>query len=294
MEKIVITGGSGLLGRALVARLHQQAVLTVLSRSEKGQLALRQQYPHVRCLLGDVRDRSALAVAFRGATIVLHAAALKHVPISEREPTEYTTVNVQGSLNVIQVARSAGVRRIVGISTDKACDPHNVYGLTKLLMERLLCEAGHVAVRYGNVFASDGSVIPIWQRQLAEAGTLSITDPTMTRFFFPVAAAVDEVLWTLDHAPAGTVVVPRLHAASLRDLAEAVIDHHGSGSWTVTGHRPGEKQHEALISAEEGAYASEQDGRVILGRTRVPVVCCPYDSASAPRISHQELLTWLG
>jgi UDP-N-acetylglucosamine 4,6-dehydratase len=215
MDKVVITGGSGMLGRALLARYANVHPVTAISRSEKLQLPLRAQYPQVTFLLGDIRDRAFLARACEGASVILHAAALKHVPLSELEPTAYISVNVHGSLQVLDVAHAVGAK-VVGISTDKACAPRNVYGASKFLMERMLVEQGHVAIRYGNVFASDGSVVVRWTQQLQEVGTITVTDPEMTRFFFRIGDAVDAIDWAWHTAPAGTVVVPFLRAGACR------------------------------------------------------------------------------
>lgn len=292
MEAIAITGGSGMLGRALIARLHETARLTAFSRSEKAQLPLRAAYPSVRFLVGDICDPAFLARTFQDQDVVIHAAALKHVPISESEPTEYTRVNVVGSLNVAAAATSAGAR-VVAISTDKATDPANVYGYSKLLMERVMSEHGFVSVRYGNVFGSDGSVIHVWRRQLDATGEITVTDPEMTRFFFRVEDAVDEVCWAADHGPPGRVVVPRLRSVALMDLARAFIQAAGRGTIAVAGQRPGEKRHEALLSAREGERAELVDGRCILGSEPASQALPAWTSDAAERIDVDELRTWI-
>lgn len=293
MNRLAITGGSGILGRALIQRLAERTQLVAISRSEKAQLALRERWPEVEFRLGDVRDADFLGRAFHGCDAVIHAAALKHVPISEREPLAYTSVNVLGSIRVAEVAARLGMRA-VGVSTDKACSPLNVYGMTKLLMERVFCELGHVSVRYGNVFGSDGSVLTVWRRQLRKRGEITVTDPEMTRFFFPIGAAVDEVLWALEKAPKGTVVVPRLGAVCLLDLAEAFIEFSGSGAICIVGPRPGEKRHESLLSAAEASRCVKRGGRVLLGTEPSSETVEPIDSATAPRVSREELMSWLG
>lgn len=293
MAKVVITGGSGILGRALLARWAAEDELTVLSRSEKLQLPLRAQYPQVRFLLGDIRDRCTLARAFAGQDVVVHAAALKHVPLSEAQPTEYTSINVVGSLNVVEMAALAGAR-VVAISTDKACAPRNVYGHTKLLMERICTEQGAVAIRYGNVFASDGSVIPRWRSEVAATGQITVTDPTMTRFFFRIEDAVHEIEWALETAPEGAVVIPALKAITLGALAEAFLAHVGTGTVAIAGPRPGEKQHEALLSAEEGAYARPIQGRILLRSVPASTPLPAVTSDTAPALSREEVLSWLG
>ena len=301
MEKVVITGGSGMLGRALLARLADTTELVVISRSEKMQLPLRAQYPSVSFVLGDICDPLTLARAFEGAETIIHAAALKHVPISEQQPTEYTRINVGGTMNVIKAAQTVGAK-VVGISTDKACQPYNVYGLTKLLMERMLVEHGHRAVRYGNVFGSDGSVISRWDEQLAKEHWIHVTDPHMTRFFFPIEQAVDAVLWTIEHATPGSVVIPRLGAVHLIDLAEAFLvarsgERPRKDTIHVVGRRPGEKAHEQILSAEEGAYTTQHpDDYFILSRTawvESPQRAITSNHMKVDRISQETLLAWL-
>jgi UDP-N-acetylglucosamine 4,6-dehydratase len=292
MDKVVITGGSGMLGRALLARYANVHPVTAISRSEKLQLPLRAQYPQVTFLLGDIRDRAFLARACEGASVILHAAALKHVPLSELEPTAYISVNVHGSLQVLDVAHAVGAK-VVGISTDKACAPRNVYGASKFLMERMLVEQGHVAIRYGNVFASDGSVVVRWTQQLQEVGTITVTDPEMTRFFFRIGDAVDAIDWAWHTAPAGTVVVPFLRAVRLGDLAAAILAHAGKGDLVVIGPREGEKPHESLITADEGEYASPLDGYVLLHRQRQTFSMPAMTSNDAARIPQEELVSWM-
>ncbi len=287
MAKVVLTGGSGFLGRALLKVPGIE--WTVISRSEKAQLPLRAQYPEVRFVVGDICDEALLARVFPFHEAVIHAAALKHVDLSEREPRAYTRVNVEGTRAVVDTAARLGMR-VVGISTDKACEPYNVYGLTKLLMERLIVEAGGVCVRYGNVFGSDGSVVRRWQ----ETGQITVTDPEMTRFFFPIEDAVEEVLWTLRESPAGTVMVPPLGAARMEDLAlqyQALV----GGEIMVTGPRPGEKKHELLLSAAEGMLADYCGERAILGHTRSRNPLFRYSSAdTGNRLSGDTLRQWLG
>lgn len=305
MESLVITGGSGLLGRALIERLYGKVRLTAISRSEKAQLPLRRRWPEVRWILGDVQDGESLFRACDGADTLIHAAALKHVDISESEPTNYTQVNVIGSLVVASFASVLGMRA-VGISTDKASDPRNVYGLTKLLMERVFCEQGHVCVRYGNVFGSDGSVLDVWRRQLAETGSIRVTDPEMTRFFFPIETAVEEVLWAMEYCPAGYTSVPSLRAARLMDLAIAFVQSEtgnrsprvsteAPADIVVTGPRPGEKRHECLLSEHESERCRALDGRSVLHPTEQsgqPV--SPLRSDAVERIPVAEIRDWLG
>ena len=294
MEKIAITGTSGMLGRALLKALSGSAHITAISRSEKGQLPLRATYPGVQFRLGDVRDKLFLQRVLKGQDTVIHAAALKHVDLSEREPTEYCSVNVGGSLTVARVAKALGISRVVGISTDKACAPLNVYGLSKLLMERIFREHGYVSVRYGNVLGSDGSVLTKWTKELAGTGKITVTDPEMTRFFFPIEEAVDAVLWTLRWAPDASVVVPRLKATTLHDLAAAFLQVHGGGTIHVAGPRQGEKRHEALFTEAEGQAAMEPLGGWVILTEKVHGTHIPaLTSDTAQRFTREELVACL-
>lgn len=293
MAKIVLTGGSGTLGRALIPKLRPLGSLTVISRSEARQLDLRAKYPDVEFLLGDVTGRGFLWRACEEATVIIHAAALKHVPLSEREPMAYTKVNVCGTIEVVEVARMLGAR-VIAISTDKACCPQNVYGLTKLLMERMVVEAGGVAVRYGNVFGSAGSVMTRWRAQLAENDMIQVTDPEMTRFFFPLARAVRAVLWSLKHAPPASVVIPLMPATSLGNMARAFLEDTDGGGTIRIGRRPGEKLHETILSTEEGHYAWREGSYVILRRDKTatrPLSAITSDTAE--QIPPEELAQWI-
>jgi UDP-N-acetylglucosamine 4,6-dehydratase len=200
-----------------------------------------------------VRDKERLQRAFRGVDYVIHAAAMKHVPASEYNPTEAIKTNVHGAQNIVNVASDVGVQRVVALSTDKAVSPVNLYGATKLCSDKLFVAANaftandacrYAVVRYGNVMGSRGSVIPFFIKQ-REKGVLPITDPRMTRFWITLEAGVEQVLWTLQNMKGGELVVPKLPSMRITDLAEAVAP----GCKTeVVGVRPGEKLHESMIA----------------------------------------------
>lgn len=265
-RSLLITGGTGTFGQALVRRLLMGAEwdrIVVYSRDEFKQYRMRAQVQdpelRVRYFLGDVRDRNRLRAALRGVHTVVHAAALKQVPLLEYNPDEAVKTNVLGALNLIEGAIDMGVHKVVGLSTDKACAPVNLYGATKLTAEKLFAAANVLSpraaggptfsvVRYGNVTGSRGSVVPVW-RQAVEAGVaIRITDPDMTRFWMSTEQAVDFVLRCLSVATGGEVFVPELPAYRVADLAEAVAPGHKQD---VIGVRPGEKLHESLVSADE-------------------------------------------
>jgi UDP-N-acetylglucosamine 4,6-dehydratase len=257
---ILITGGTGTLGRAILRTARSEgwsARFTVYSRDEVKQSQLRALFPEIRTILGDVRDRDRLGVAFAGHDIVIHAAAMKRIPEAEEQTSECVATNVNGSANVILAAMAAGVRRCVGISTDKAVQAINAYGASKLLMEKMFQSAPksptHFTVcRYGNVVASRGSVIPIWRKLAAAGKPLTITDGRMTRFWMSESDAVSLVVEAL-HCDPGTVLIPKMKSLTLREMAELVAP---GAPLTEIGLRPGEKIHEMLVHSDEAPYCS--------------------------------------
>jgi UDP-N-acetylglucosamine 4,6-dehydratase len=261
---VLITGGTGSLGQAILSRAKAErwdARFVVYSRDEAKQAVLQERFPGVRCILGDVRDAERLEAAMRGVDTVIHAAAYKRVPEAERQPITCAESNVEGSANVVAAARRIGTPRVIGISTDKACSPINAYGFTKALMERMFAAEAlerpdgpaFTIVRYGNVIASRGSVVPMFRAQAAKGGPLTLTDPDMTRFWLTLDDAVDLILAGLA-IPSGHILVPKSRSSSMRVMAEASAP----GVPTVTGvNRGGEKKHEQLMNRHESPYASQ-------------------------------------
>ncbi len=259
---IFVTGGAGYLGRALSewAKDHRAGWrFTVYSRDETKHYQLRRAFPHHDYVLGDVRDLDRLALAMRGHDVVIHAAANKYVPQAEMNVREAIAINIDGSENVAKAAIQAQVQRVIGISTDKACLPVNVYGITKQIMERLFQEYDRLAdtqfnlIRYGNVVGSTGSVIPIFQRQARDTGVLKITDPMMTRFWLTVWQAVELLAAALDERRGGTILIPELPSTTLEVTARAAAMSVGvvDAKIEVTGHRFGEQLHEWLVAPHE-------------------------------------------
>ncbi len=269
---VLVTGGSGSLGDALLSRAHLEgwdASFTVYSRDEAKQAILRERFPGVRYVLGDVCDIESLTAAARDADVIVHAAAYKRVPEAERQPIVCAQANVTGSANIVAVARRLGIPRVIGISTDKACAPINAYGASKLLMERMFqAEAlerpagpRFTLTRYGNVIASRGSVVPAFRAQAASGGPLRLTDPAMTRFWLTLDDAVDLVVAAL-RLPSGTILVPEARSSTMAVMAEALIP----GVPTIsTGNRGGEKLHEQLLNAHESHYATRTPSGFLLG-----------------------------
>lgn len=303
-KKVVVTGGTGSLGERLVRRLLGGEAglperVVVFSRDEAKQHAMRLSLRHIRAAtdeviyqntrvlefrIGDVRDPRAVGAALRGAHVVFHAAALKQVPSCEYFPSEAVATNVGGAENVVRVIRELGppVETVVGVSTDKACKPVNVMGMTKALQERVFQQANldapgtrFVCVRYGNVLASRGSVVPFFHEQIRRGGPVTITTPEMTRFLLSLDDAVDTVLAAARHGRAGELFVPRAPAARVTDLAEVLIA--GRPIRTeVVGVRPGEKTHEILVSEEEAGRTCARHGHYVI-QSILPELAHPLD-----------------
>lgn len=276
--RLFITGGAGYLGRAILRRIHAEnwpCKVTVYSRDEAKHWALRSLYPDVHFILGDVRDRERLAMALVGHDILIHAAAQKFVDIGEREVEEFVSANIDGTRAAIAAARQAGVERAVFISTDKACLPVNAYGASKMLGERLWAEANDygdtafVAVRYGNVVGSTGSVVPLFQAQ-ARNGAVQLTDDQMTRFWLSADEAVDLIAAACSLYGA-SLVVPKARSMRMLDLAQLIADEHDADV-RIVGRRPGEKVHETLIHEQESVRAVEEPDRFVVLRATESVV----------------------
>lgn len=261
--KLLLTGGTGTLGTAIIARATKEnwpCELTVFSRDEIKQQKLKREYPHVRLVLGDVADYDALEKAMLGHDSVWHLAAFKHIPAAERDPLACFQSNVIGSLNVAKAAMQTQVKQVIGISTDKACHPVNFYGSTKFQMERIFQDyAKHEIVkfnlaRYGNVLGSTGSVIVDWRRKLKEQEYINSTDPDMSRFWLSVDQAIDIILQALDE-PNSTITIPKLKGLPMLKMEEYILPL--TTKVVYEGLRPGEKRHEELITIEEAPLATD-------------------------------------
>jgi UDP-N-acetylglucosamine 4,6-dehydratase/5-epimerase len=276
-KTILITGGTGSFGSKLILRLleqHEPEAVRVYSRDELKQSELRRRLADyegkVRYLIGDVRDLPRLVRAMRGVDVLVHAAALKQVPACEYNPFEAVQTNVVGAENVVSAAIENDVPRTIALSSDKAVNPVNLYGATKLCAEKIITQgnaySGHSAarfasVRYGNVVGSRGSVIPLFKAQ-APTGVLTITDDRMTRFWITLDQAVDFVLNSLDRMGGGEIFVPKIPSMRVTDIANAIAP---EAEHRVIGIRPGEKLHEVLLTEDESRHSLEvDDGFVIL------------------------------
>lgn len=275
---VLVTGGTGSFGRKfteIVLKTHAPQKLIIFSRDELKQHEMRQMFPDrgdspMRYFIGDVRDRERLNRAFDGVDIVIHAAALKQVPACEYNPFEAIQTNVMGAKNVIDAAIDRNVKKVLAISTDKAVNPVNLYGATKLCAEKMFVQANSYAgeggtrlsvSRYGNVVGSRGSVIPVFQEQ-RKSGTITITDPRMTRFWLTLEQGIEFVIRSIDRMHGGEIFVPKIPSMNIMDLASAIASECGVEQ---VGIRPGEKLHEVLVSDDEARHAVElEDSYVIL------------------------------
>jgi len=267
-KSILITGGTGSLGTALtrhiLATYPDVKRLIIFSRDEQKQFQMAQlypekEYPQIRFFIGDVRDGERLIRALKGVDFVIHAAAMKHVPIAEYNPDECVKTNIGGAQNVIDAALVTSVERVVALSTDKACAPINLYGATKLTSDKLFIAANNIrgsspirfsVVRYGNVMGSNGSVIPFFLKKRSE-GVLPVTDVNMTRFNISLQQGVDMVMHALEHAWGGEIFVPKIPSYKILDVAEAIAP---GCATKVVGIRPGEKVHEEMITSSDSFY----------------------------------------
>jgi UDP-glucose 4-epimerase len=269
---LLITGGTGSFGNAVLRRFLDAglAEIRILSRDEKKQDDMRKRYEHpkLKFYVGDVRDSRSVCAVMRGVDYVFHAAALKQVPSCEFYPMEAVRTNVLGTENVLDAAISNGVSRVVCLSTDKAVYPINAMGISKAMMEKVMVAASRnlegtntviCGTRYGNVMASRGSVIPLFVYQLKSGKAITITDPAMTRFMMTLDDAVDLVLYAFEHGNNGDIFVQKAPAASLKVLAQAILELMGKLDHPVIeiGTRHGEKLYEALLSREEIACAED-------------------------------------
>jgi UDP-N-acetylglucosamine 4,6-dehydratase (inverting) len=272
-KSVLITGGTGSFGKQFVKTVLQKYPkinrLVIFSRDELKQYEMeqmypREQFPQLRFFIGDVRDFSRISRALEGIDYVIHAAALKHVPIAEYTPFEFIKTNVIGAENIINACLDNNVKKIIALSTDKAAAPINLYGASKLCSDKLFTAANNMrgnrdilfsVVRYGNVMGSRGSVIPFFLQQ-KKTGVLPITDPGMTRFNITLQQGVDFVLYTLEHASGGEIFVPKLPSYNIKEVAKAIgpdCEH------KVVGIRPGEKLHEEMITETDSLNTYEFD-----------------------------------
>ena len=298
---ILVTGGTGSIGSVVVERLLAGGprAVRVLSRDDSKQFDLAERLRHepaLRMLIGDVRNRERINRAMRGVELVVHAAAMKHVPACEFNPFEATETNVRGTQNVVEAAIDADVDRVLTVSTDKAVDPSTVMGATKLLSERLMSAAEaykgpartrFAAVRFGNVIGSRGSLVPLILKQVARGGPVTVTDAEMTRYLMPISEAVRLCLVALERTEGGEVFILKMPRTRTGDLVEVLVEAYAPRfgyrpdeiGVEVIGPRAGERHHEVLMSADEAARAEEMPDMWVVRGAASGVRAAP----SAPR-----------
>jgi UDP-N-acetylglucosamine 4,6-dehydratase (inverting) len=273
-KTILVTGGAGSFGQKfieIVLKEHNPKSVRVYDNRELAEVEMERFFTdsRLRFLLGDVRDKNRLKRAMDGVDIVVHAAALKHVPVCEYNPIEAVRTNIDGAVNVIDAAIDSSVEKVITISTDKAVQPVNLYGATKMVAEKLFIQGNSYSgkrktilscSRYGNVVGSSGSVVPLFKEQ-KEKGEITITDERMTRFWITLDDGVRFVIKCIEEMKGGEIFVPKISSMRIIDLAEAVAP---EAKKTIIGIRPGEKLHEVLFTAEESSHTKEFDDYFII------------------------------
>ena len=287
-KTVIVTGGTGSIGSEIVRQLLKTNLkqLRVYSRDEHKQNELRHELgtdARIRYLIGDVRDKERLDLAFEDVDICFHTAALKHVPICEYNPFEATKTNIIGTQNVIDVSLKHDLDRVIAISTDKAVNPTSVLGASKLMMEKLVTAANSyhgrkrtrfATVRFGNVLSSRGSVLPIWLKQIEKGESLTVTDKRATRFFMEIPEAVGLVFSAMEHMQGGEIFVLKMgRKFKIAEFAEEILKKH-AGDKNIgimyIGLRPGEKLHEELMTDGEAAHALDLKGMFVIPRQNFP------------------------
>lgn len=277
---ILVTGGTGSWGHELVKKLlpFQPKEIRIFSRNEFAQVKMKREFsnnPYLEFVIGDVRDFEAVNEAAKNVDYIFHLSALKHVPICEDQPSEALKTNVQGTENIIKASLNQKVKKVIDVSTDKAVDPINFYGLTKAIGEKLIIQANQlsshtnfVCIRGGNVIGTNGSVIPFFKEQIASHHTVPLTSKEMTRFFLTVSQAIDLLLYASEKAIGGEIFVMKMKACRIVDLIDVMERHFASKDIVINeiGIRPGEKLHEVLVSNAESrnTYKFDENYYVIL------------------------------
>lgn len=300
---IFVTGGAGCLGRAIARKREEEGwtgKLTVYSRDTFKHERMRRMYPDVNFIQGDILSPELLYNAMVGHDIVIHAAACKVIPTSEYQSMDTFAVNVEGSINVCSQAIRAGIKHVLGISTDKACHPANAYGASKMMMEKAFQEYARMPIdtqfhliRYGNVLESTGSVVEVWKNAIKQGDVVKITDPEMTRFWLSPRQAADYAILALSFEN-GEIFIPMIPALSVGNLAYYILG--DLKSWEKVPLRPGEKKHETLLTYEEQWYARSEKGYYILSSSTSEKINYPhgvYTSSTVREMEREELMKLL-
>ncbi len=298
---ILVTGGTGSWGNELTRQLLEKEPkkIVIYSRSELNQVNMQRKFnnPKLKFIIGDIRDYNQVNKAFKGVDYVFHLAALKHVPICEEQPDEAIKTNIIGTQNVIEAAKQNQVKKVIDVSTDKAVDPFNFYGMTKAVGERLIINANidsdktkFVCIRGGNVLGTNGSVVPFFIDQIKRFKTISITDKEMTRYYITQEQAIHLLFKAAEESIGGETFVMKMPACKVLDLAEVLIEEIGEKDVAIkeVGIRPGEKIHECLISKHESpaSYKYDENYYVILPQVKINDLSEKYNNFE--KVSFQE------
>ena len=312
-RRILVTGGTGSIGSVIVKSLLQMKpeVVRILSRDETRQYEMQHEVgarADMRYLIGDIRDEQRLKRAMEGVDVVFHAAALKHVPGCEYNPFEAVCTNVQGTQNVINAALDAKVKKVIAISTDKAVNPVNVMGATKLLAEKLIVTANNwirdvrfCCVRFGNVLGTRGSIVPTFAKQIEQGGPVTITDPKMTRFMMTIEDAIALCLEAGEMCKGGEIFTLKMPSLLVSDLVEVLVEtlapRYGHDPELIVrqliGARPGEKKDEELLSEDEATRVDELERMLVVKPLRLTRTVTPPDEAVPRRVYHSGEADWL-
>ncbi len=283
--KVLITGGTGTLGQELIKKFYQEWDITVFSRTELNQARLQAIYPKIKFIIGDVKDYQSVSKAVKNIDVILHCAAMKRVDVCEANPIEAVKTNVLGTENIVMAAKEKGIKQLVSISSDKGVEPVNVYGMTKAIQEKIVIAAGYNCARYGNVFGSRGSVIPLFIEQAKAGGPLTVTDPEMTRFILTTDQAIELIMLALNSPMEGKVFVKKSPSAKLGDIAKSF-----GVEIKIIGVMIGEKKHEMLISQEETIRTEDKrDYFIITQKINGLKKSEPYTSDIERRLTEEEI-----
>ena len=283
--KVLITGGTGTLGKELIKKFYKEWDITVFSRDELKQAQLQAIYPKVKFIIGDVKDYQSVSKAVRNIDVIFHCAAMKRIEVCEVNPIEAVKTNVLGTENVVMAAKEKGIKKLISISSDKGVEPVNVYGMTKAIQEKIVTAEGYNCVRYGNVFGSRGSVVPLFMEQAKMGGPLTVTDPEMTRFILTTDQAIELIMLALDSPMEGKVFVKKSSSARIGDIAESF-----GVEVKIVGRMIGEKTHEMLISEEETTRVEDKgDYFIITHNIDKSKEAEPYMSDIEKRLTQEEI-----
>jgi FlaA1/EpsC-like NDP-sugar epimerase len=304
-DKIIfVTGGTGSWGHELVRQMlikYKPKEIRIYSRGEHKQVAMKQEFgfnPILKFIIGDVRDKNILSMAMGNVDYVFHLAALKHVPVCEENCWEAVLTNIYGTQNVIECAMKNNVKKVIDISTDKAVDPFNLYGVTKAAGEKLIINANQnyssdtkfVCIRGGNVMGTNGSVLPLFKKQISENNKITVTDPEMTRYLMSTSEAIGLVFEAVENSYGGEIFVMRMAASKVSNMADVMIGLFGNSSTkrVVVGARPGEKKHEVLVSKNESPRTKIFDKKYYVILPQYPCSELEKKYESLPQIEFEE------